>query len=148
MFGLTAANIPIIFGAAVAVLSFLTSLIKFFSEQNVGMKVTKRAKEYADIYTSLPDSVDAKADVAKLLKIETGKLLERRTRKINYANVAAVIVVALVGGALSYLLALWAINSVVFIAVVAWILFAVTAFFTLGISIVGIASVYEPPKKK
>lgn len=148
MLGLTVDNIPVIFGVAVAVLSFLSSLIKFFNEQNIGIKVTKRAKEYADIYSSLPDGIDAKTDVAKLLKLETEQLLERRLRKINYGNVAAVIIVALVGGGLSYLLALWATNSPTIIAVLAWILFTAVAFFTLGISITGLASVYQEPKRK
>lgn len=86
--------------------------------------------------------------MTKLLKIETERMIEHSSRRLNGNNIAAVVVVAVLGGALSYVAMLLAINVEFWLwALIAWALFAVIAFFTVGISIVGLASIYEPPKK-
>ena len=142
-------NVPLISDIAVAALSFLTSFVKFLNEQNASTKMTQRLKEYSDIYASLPDTTKARGDIAKLLKIEAERLLRRTNRKLNIANMIAVIVVALVGGGLSYIFALWAMDSAhIALTILAWLLFSFVAFFTLGISIAGLASMYEEPKEK
>lgn len=142
-------NIPIISGVAVAVLSFLSSLIKFLSERSAGARGVKRLKDYTDIYTALPSNLGAKANIAKLVEQETAQLLKRTNKRLNVVNIIALVVVAVVGGGMSYILAFWAINThLAVFAIIAWLLFAVVALFTLGLSIVGLTSVYEEPKNK
>lgn len=142
-------NVPLISGIAVAALSFLTSFVKFLNEQNASTKTTQRLKEYSDIYVNLPDTTEARGYIAKLLKIEAERLLRRTNRKLNIANMIGVIVVALVGGGLSYISALWAmISAHIALTILAWLLFSFVTFFTLGVSIAGLASMYEEPKEK
>lgn len=142
-------NIPIISGVAVAFLSFLSSLIKFLNEPNVGVRGMKKMKDYTEMYAALPDRVDAKKDIAKLLKQETERTLRLTNRKVNKSNVAAVIFLSVLGGGLSYLFALWATNSsITIITILAWLLFATAVVFTFGISIAGLADLYEQPENK
>jgi amino acid transporter len=142
-------NIPLISGVAVAFLSFLTSFIKLLNERSVSTKGIKKIKDYTDIYAVLPDSVEAKDNIAQLLNQETKRILARTGRKVNVTNVVAVVIVAIAGGALSYLLVLWATNSSVLVfTVLAWLLFAISVIFTLGISITGLASIYKEPKNE
>lgn len=141
-------NAAILSGLGVAFLSFLTSFIKFINDRSVSERSLRKLKSYSDIYISLPDRAEAKHDIEQLLKIETGRMLQHANRKLNGTNITAVIVVAVTGGILSYFAMLWALSAGYWLwTLIAWTLFAVVAFFTLGLSVVGLASIYEPPKK-
>ena len=59
-----------------------------------------------------------------------------------------VVVVAMVGGGLSYVSLLLANNSCIILSVLGWIAFAIVAFFTLGVSITGLASIYNNENDK
>ncbi len=141
-------NIPLISGLGVAFLSFLSSFIKYLNERNMSGKGIKKMRGYAEIYAILPDGTDAKTDLANLIVKEAKQILLRTDRKINIANILLVLFIASLGGWLSYMLASWAISSnQLVVQVLAWVLFAVVAFFALGISIAGLASIYEKPNK-
>jgi hypothetical protein len=97
----------------------------------------------------LPDKASAKYKVGQLLDHETSRVLEKTKRKVNGANVAAVITVAIVGGGLSYLLAWWAVSSeTLTLSIFAWVLFAAIAIFTIGVSAAGLADLYEDESEK
>lgn len=141
-------NLPVISSAFVGVGSVLISFIKLFRENDASAKKIKRLVDLSDIYTKLPSEMRAKDDLGKILEIETAKFKDILTRKINFINLSAVIIMSILGGFMSYLLVLWATNSWILWSVIAWTLFAVVAFFTIGIAIVGLSSLYESSDKK
>ena len=140
-------NFPAFSGIAVALLSFLSSLRELLNEGNKGTKDIKKMKQCAEIYALLPNTSEAKINIDAVLKQLSEKILKRESRKINIPNIIAVVFIASVGGGLSYLLALVAIRFSGFFSVVCWVLFAIVAFFTVALSITGLASRYkESPK--
>jgi len=142
-------NIPILSGVAVAALSFLSSLVKLIGERNGGARRIKRLKTYSEMYSVMPSNSIARENLEALMDKETSFILERVNRKLNIANLIAVIILASVGGTISYLLALWATNTnSIILSILAWVLFTIGAFFTIGISVVGLKSMYDDPKKK
>lgn len=142
-------NMPLISGVVVAFLSFLSSFIKLLSERNIDAMGIKKLRAYADIYSLLPDNINDKDNIEKLLNQETERVFKQTSKHINIANIVLVIMVAILGGGLSYLFALWATSSDIMIfAILAWLLFAIVVIFTLGISIAGIASIYDEPKSR
>lgn len=148
MFNWLADNVPAVSGIAVATLSFLTSLFNLRMEQSTEKKDMKKLKQYAEIYSVLPEESGAKRNIDSILKYLSEKVLEQEKRKVNVANVIAAILLALVGGGLSYLVASWAAKINGFFSIVLWILFAVIALFTILISITGWVSRYNQPSKE
>lgn len=53
-------NAAILSGLGVALLSFLSSFIKFLNDRSVSEKSLKKLKSYTDIYVILPNDVEAK----------------------------------------------------------------------------------------
>jgi len=132
--------IPQLSSIIVAIIPLIASLVK---ERNPTSKNIKKIKEYIDLYTSMPEGITAKKDLAQLLNHEVSLIVKHTTRKLNGANLTAVIFVAIIGGGLSYLCALWAVR-----APFAWIFFAVILFFSIGVSVVGLSSIYEESSPK
>lgn len=141
-------NLPLLSGIAVAFLSFLSSFIEFFRERNSENKKIKKVKEFTDIYSSLPETVEAKENVGLLLTQLTKELLEQNNRKINKSTIFAIIFIALVGGGLSYLLASWATISNGIFAFILWLAFGIVILFTIALSITGWASRYNEDKNQ
>lgn len=138
-------NFPVLSGVAVSFLSFLSSFGEYLRERGYKNRGIKRIVSYAETLAVLPEG-KVKNNILNLLDIETNRLIEQNTRKVNVANIAALVFVSVVGGGLSYLLALWATNITGLFSILAWLLFAVVVFFTLGISLAGLGSIYEKPK--
>ena len=143
MLELISENIPAISGISVALLSFLGALIDFFKESRVERKDLRKAKDYIEIYSALPEGSVVKKNMEVILEIQIQKLAEKEIRKINVANIIAVIFVALLGGSLSYLIASWAIINKGILSWILWLIFAIIVFFTLGLSITGWSSRYN-----
>jgi hypothetical protein len=139
---------PAVISSVVAVGSLILSFFKLFKENDANAKKIKRIMDLSEVYGRLEDGSSAKHNIQDILDIETGRFKDILTRKLNYSNVAVVIVVAIVGGGLSYVSLLLANNSYIILSVLGWIAFAVVAFFTLGISITGLASIYNNENDK
>ncbi|MDR0883743.1 MAG: hypothetical protein LBN05_03950 [Oscillospiraceae bacterium] len=146
MTGWVSDNIPLMAGSAVALLSFLSALFKFLNERNSksnDLKDIKRMKEYAEIYSSLPDEASAKKDIDQLLALLTQKMLLQNNRKINKMNLAMALIFAIFGGSISYLLAWWATLVNGFWAIIIWGVFGIIVLFTLAMFAAGLSSLYK-----
>lgn len=141
-------NLPVVSSAFVAVSSVLISFMKLIRETDANSKKIRRLVDLANVYQKMSDDLKAKKDVELILNIETERFKTILTRKVNLINLAAVVIVSIIGGLLSYVFALWATNSWILFSVIAWILFGIVAFFTIGIAIVGMASIYQQDKGK
>ena len=141
-------NLPIILGSFVAVVSAIISLYKLLIENSASSRKIKRLSEITDVYVKLPSNSSARSVVDKIITFESNNIYKILTRKVNVANVFVVLLVSGLGGFVSYWLALWAANSGGFWSVVAWVLFAGVAFFTIGIAIAGLASIYQQDESK
>ena len=143
-------NFPLLSGVAVAFLSFLSSFINLFRERTVESKDIKKAKDYIAIYSGLSDGIQAKKNIELLLTQLTQKIVEQSMRKFDSSNMAAIIFVAVVGGGVSYLLALWATNVSGLFSVLIWIVFGTVFLFTIALSIAGWTLRYgkSSPKKE
>lgn len=139
---------PVAVSSVVAVGSLMLSFFKLFKENDANDKKIKRIMDLSEVYERLKDGSSAKHNIQDILDIETGRFKDMITRKLNYLNVAAVVIVAIVGGFLSYASLLLANNSSIIFSVLGWIAFAIVAFFTLGISITGLASIYNHKNDK
>jgi hypothetical protein len=139
---------PVAVSSVVAVGSLMLSFFKLFKENDANDKKIKRIMDLSKVYERLKDGSSAKHNIQDILDIETGRFKDMITRKLNYLNVAVVVIVAIVGGFLSYASLLLANNSSIIFSVLGWIAFAIVAFFTLGISITGLASIYNHKNDK
>lgn len=139
---------PAIISSVVAVGSLIFSFFKLFKENDANDKKIKRIMDLSEVYERLKDGSSAKHNIQDILDIETGRFKDILTRKLNYSNVAVVGIVAIVGGFLSYTSLLLANNSSIIFSVLGWMTFAIVAFFTLGISITGLASIYNNKNDK
>lgn len=130
-----------------ALLSHL--LLKALEERNGNSKALKRLKAYSEINSSLSEKSDAKKSIEDLIVQEIDFIIERRNRKINGANLAAVIFLAGVGGTISALLVFGGINSdALLLKIIFWVFFAISALFTIAIPIVGKKSMFTNPSEK
>ncbi|EHK89178.1 hypothetical protein SZMC14600_01399 [Saccharomonospora azurea SZMC 14600] len=109
---------------------------------------------HADIRQKLEDVPDALTHMDMLIASEAQLLKEREThrptRKLNAGNVAALIFIALVGGAIVYGLVSIAI-AIQDTAVLFWLIILVTGVvgaFVVALAAVGLGAVYEPPREK
>ena len=139
---------PAVISSVVAVGSLILSFFKLFKENDANAKKIKRIMDLSEVYERLKDGSNAKRNIQDILDIETGRFKDMITRKLNYLNVAVVVIVAIVGGLLSYVSLLLANNSYIILSVLGWIAFAIVAFFTLGVSIAGLASIYNNKNDK
>lgn len=139
---------PAIISSVVAVGSLILSFFKLFKENDANDKKIKRIMHLSEVYERLKDGSSAKHNIQDILDIETGRFKDILTRKLNYSNVAVVVIVAIMGGFLSYAFLLLANSSSIIFSVLSWIAFAIVAFFTLGISITGLVSIYNNENDK
>lgn len=140
-------NLPVISGSIVAVLSILISLLRLSKETDISSKKIKRLSGIVEIYNNMPENTHGKKTMSDVIDIEVSKFKGILTRKVNKANVSAVVVVSIVGGLVSYGVALWATSVSIIWAVILWIAFSFIAFFTIGLVAVGLASVFEEDKE-
>ena len=88
---------PAVISSVVAVGSLILSFFKLFKENDANAKKIKRIMDLSEVYEKLKDGSSAKHNIQDILDIETGRFKDILTRKLNYSNVAVVIVVAIVG---------------------------------------------------
>lgn len=139
---------PVAVSSVVAVGSLALSFLRLFKENDANDRRIKRIINLVEVCDKLENDSDAKRNIQTILNIETEKIKNILTRKVNYANLVALIFVAIVGGSFSYGSLLLANNSLAILSILGWILFAIVAFFTLGISITGLASIYNSENDK
>lgn len=130
-------NFALFSGIAVAFLSFLSTFFTFLKDRNKEAKYLKRMKDYTDILQSLPDNSKAKKNFEFLVDQNSDKLLFQTSREINPGSITATIVLALLGGVISYFLAFCANKTHGFFAVLFWVIFTLVSLFTILISIAG-----------
>ncbi len=141
-------NSPAVISSFVAIGSLALSFLRLFKENDANDKKVKRILNLAEAYAKLEKNSDARCNINTILDIETEKFKDMLTRKINYANLVALIFIAIVGGICSYGSLLLANNSSVILSALGWVLFSVIVFFTLGVSIAGLSSIYNNENNK
>lgn len=135
-------NVPIISSSVVAILSILLSFTKLFFENYTGSRRVKRLTDLVVLSKNIERS-NSKRIANDIISIELKEIRNSLTRKVNKANIAIVITISLLGGLISYALALWAINSGIVLSIIAWILFVAVAVMTVGLAITGLSKAYE-----
>lgn len=88
---------PVAVSSVVAVGSLILSLFKLFKENDANAKKIKRIMDLSEVYERPKDGSSAKHNIQYILDIETGRFKDILTRKLNYSNVAVVVIVAIVG---------------------------------------------------
>lgn len=138
--------------SAIAV-SLLTVVLGPLLRGEISGRLVKRIAVHADLRQKIEGNEKAIAELDSLLAIEIASLREKETyrlyRKINGANVAALVVVAVIGGLVEYFLVSVASHSlhapVLFLILV---VFAVlVGIIAIGIAAAGVSSLYEPAEK-
>ena len=66
-------NFPIVSGIVVALLSSISAFINSVNERNIEMRDIRKAKEYTDMYVTLPDDSKARENINLLLVSLTEK---------------------------------------------------------------------------
>lgn len=132
----------------------LTVVVGPLLRGEISGRLAKRIALHADIRQKLEDVPDALTHMDMLIASEAQLLKEREThrltRKLNAGNVAALISIALVGGAIVYGLVSIAI-AIQDTAVLFWLIILVTGVvgaFVVALAAVGLGAVYEPPREK
>lgn len=139
--------------SAVAV-AILTVVIGPILRGEASGRLAKRIAAHADLRQKLEGNSVALQHLDSLLTSESQVLNERETyrltRKLNGGNVAALVVVALVGGGLVYGLVSGAIAASA-LPVLPWVVVALAVLvgvFTIGLAAVGLGTLYAPPRDK
>jgi predicted small lipoprotein YifL len=116
--------------------------------------LVKRITSHAALREKLGENIEALKHLDALLVKEFEVLKERETyrltRKVNGGNVAALVLVALVGGTSVYGL-ISATMSVTGAPVLYWLLLVlavIVGFFSIALAAVGLGALYAPPKAK
>ena len=105
--------------------------------REAGGRFYRRVRRIAQLRPLLADGSSAADRLDVLLDAELENLAMRHSRKLNGANLAAIIVVSLVGGAVSFWLVTWAQAITGAGAAVVWGLFWVWSFLVLVFVLVG-----------
>lgn len=136
--------------SAIAV-AVLTVFIGPLLRGEVSGRLARRIATHSQIRANIPDTSSAAKKLDELLLSEVTQLAERETsrltRRINGGNVAALVFVAIAGGAIVYGLISAAIAlqesgwSWIF-----WIVAGLVAVFALALSAAGLGSLYAPKK--
>jgi len=106
------------------------------------MRDIRKAKEYTDMYVTLPDESKTRENINLLLVSLTEKMVNWYNRELNWVNI-----IALGGGVVSYFSALFAMRTNMPLSIFLWILFGVVIFFTIALSITGWVSRYDKRKE-
>ncbi len=122
----------------------LLGVIGPLTSREAGGRQYRRVRRHAQLRGLLRDGSSAAKRMDALLDSEIQLLTDRRSRKLNGANLAAIVVVSIVGAAISFFLVTWAQGSVGLWAWVAWILFgAWTLFIVLLVLVGGLQNFYK-----
>lgn len=139
--------------SAVAV-AILTVVVGPILRGEASGRLAKRIAAHADLRQKLEGNSAALQHLDSLLVSESQVLEERETyrltRKLNGGNVAALVLVALVGGGLVYGLVSGALAASD-VPVLRWSLVAlavVVGSFFVALATVGLGTVYAPPRDK
>lgn len=138
--------------SAIAV-ALLTVVIGPLVRGEVSGRLNKRVTSHAELRKNLAGNPTAIAEIDQLLNAEVKALREREvnrlTRRLNGANVAALIFVALVGSAVVYgLVSAGLATQGTFWSFALFFVAALAGFFTIGLAAVGLRTLYEPRKPK
>ncbi|MBD7956842.1 hypothetical protein H9651_04275 [Microbacterium sp. Sa4CUA7] len=105
--------------------------------REAGGRFYRRVRRLAQLRPLLSDGSSAADRLDELLDSEVEKLAKRHARKLNGANLAAIIFVSLVGGAISFGLVTWAQAITGPGAAVVWVLFWLWSFLVAVFVLVG-----------
>jgi hypothetical protein len=115
--------------------------------REAGGRFYRRVRRLAQLRPQLSDGSIAADRLDELLAAEVEKLAKRHSRKLNGANLAAIVFVSLVGGAASFGLVTWAQAISGVGAAVIWVLFWVWSFLVVVFVLVGgLPSLYKTEK--
>lgn len=134
--------------------AILTVVIGPLLRGEISGQLPKRIATHSDMRQNLKGNAEAIAHLDALLTSETRVLKDREmhrlTRKLNGGNVAALILVALVGGGVVYGL----VSAAVAFAdrpVIFWLFIVVAVLvglFAIALAAAGLGTLYEPPREK
>ena len=119
------------------VVPVLLGVIGPLQAREAGGRFYRRVRRLAQLRPLLHDGSGAADLLDKLLASELEKLATRHSRKLDGANMAAIIFVSLVGGAVSFGLVTWAQAITGAGATVIWILFWGWSFLVVVLVLVG-----------
>lgn len=138
-------NLAVISGVFVPV---LLGVIGPLMAREKGSRRHRRIRRIAELRNLLADSNIAVEKVDELIEIEVEQYVEqsvaRATRSLDGANLAAIIVVALIGGGFSFGLVTGAQAATGFWSGVLWVVFIGWTVFVIGLVLVGgLANLYK-----
>mgnify|MGYP002886435090 FL=1 len=111
------------------IVPILLGIVKPMVAREAESRELRRIRQHAQLRSLLPDDGDAAKEMDLLLKVEVAKLSSRTrsvlNRKINKSNLAAIMLVSVVGGCISYVLALLAQTNLWGWSIFFWILFII-----------------------
>jgi hypothetical protein len=114
-------------------------------------RLAKRIAAHADLREKVEKMPDAIRDLDDLLVTETKVLRQREehrlTRKVNSANVAALILVAAAGGGGVYGLVTWALSAGGGWRALLYVIAGVYGLFFIALAAAGTRTVFDPVKK-
>ncbi len=138
--------------SAIAV-ALLTVVIGPLLSGEVSGRMFKRITAHAELRENLTGNEAALQELDALLVTELATLRSREqhrlTRKLNGGTVAALILVAGVGGGVVYGLVAIAValtNSLLAVAIVLYVVAAAVGLLTVCLAAVGVGTLYEPSK--
>jgi hypothetical protein len=140
------------FGSAIAV-AILTVIVGPLLSGELGSGLARRTLHHAELRSKLADQSTSARQIDVLLEAETKALSDRGInrigRKLNGGNVAALVFVSLIGGALVFASATWALaTSNNFGAAVLWALTILIGLFFVLLATAGLGTLYAPAKHK
>lgn len=111
------------------IVPILLGIVKPMVAREAESRELRRIRQHAQLRSLLPDDGDAAKEMDLLLKVEVAKLSSRTrsvlNRKINKSNLATIMLVSVVGGCISYVLALLAQTNLGGWSIFFWILFII-----------------------
>ena len=111
------------------IVPILLGIVKPMVAREAESRELRRIRQHAQLRSLLPDDGDAAKEMDLLLKVEVAKLSSRTrsvlNRQINKSNLAAIMLVSVVGGCISYVLALLAQTNLWGWSIFFWILFII-----------------------
>ncbi|MBW8763331.1 MAG: hypothetical protein JF592_12205 [Microbacterium sp.] len=133
------------------VVALLTIVLGPLLRGELSGKLIKRVAAHVELREKITDVPDALADLDHLLSTEIAVLREREeyrlTRKVNGANVAALIFVALLGGGGVYGLITAGIAVGGGWGITLYVLAVIYGLFFVALAAVGTRTVFSPPKE-
>jgi len=126
----------------------LLGVIGPLTSREAGGRQYRRVRRHAQLRGLLGDGSSAAKRMDVLLDSEIQLLAERQSRKVNGANLAAIVIVSILGAAISFGLVTWAQGSDGFWAWIAWVLVgAWTLFIVLLVLVGGLSNLYKQDEK-